>query len=109
MSTTIVDGWYDITDPAYGLSDGGFWSTAINNALYAATSAGGGVVYFPPRSYDVNASIHPIGRRIVFTVDSLPPIRASSSSRRRVIPATAEREITGASSRERLRTMRAMH
>ena len=45
--------WFDVTDSAYGADSSGDTNstTAIQTAINACGSAGGGVVYFPPGSY----------------------------------------------------------
>jgi hypothetical protein len=44
--STVVNGWYDITDPAYGGPVGSDWTNAMTMAI-AAIPSSGGVLYFP--------------------------------------------------------------
>lgn len=54
-----VGGYYVVTDPTYGAVGNGTTddTAAIQAAIAAANTAGGGTVYFPPGTYVVSASL----------------------------------------------------
>jgi len=57
VDAKLKDGWVSVTDFGADTTGASDATTAINNAIAAVNTAGGGVVYFPPGTYATTSGI----------------------------------------------------